>query len=256
MALTQNQGIEPPVIILGIHRSGTSLLTRMLEKIGLFVGKDLQGDHESRIFIQINNKYFEKTGSSWDAPVYPMQAVAKTNLLAPVFRKNIDSIRDSYGPMEGLWGFKDPRTVITLPFWLDLFPEAQIIYITRSPNDIARSLTRRHTNLIDRGIFPKEGDFAKANIRFTQRCATFGGSLDFALEQFDFVNRLQKAGYLKDALQLSYESLMRDPLFELRRLSHHLSLSPSREQVLEAAAMPVGAPDTSDLIGSYFPDIG
>ncbi|MBW1793701.1 MAG: sulfotransferase [Deltaproteobacteria bacterium] len=41
------------------------------------------------------------------------------------------------------WGWKDPRTTLTLPLWLKLFPKARIIHVIRNGIDSALSLWRR-----------------------------------------------------------------------------------------------------------------
>jgi hypothetical protein len=43
-----------PVIILGMHRSGTSMVSELLDQLGLFVGRELQDDHESTYFLDLN----------------------------------------------------------------------------------------------------------------------------------------------------------------------------------------------------------
>ncbi len=255
MIPSTSHNITAPIIILGMHRSGTSLLTRMLEAIGLFVGRDLQGDHESAIFIQVNNKYFEQTNSSWDNPVYPTLTPTGDNAIGRVFKANLEAIKAQFGPLDGFWGFKDPRSLTTYPLWKDLFPTAKTIYITRSPVDIAKSLTQRHTMLVEKGIFPREGNFTKANIRFTQRCATFEGSLDLALEQIAFADKLKQQSVLTDNLELSYEALMRDPLFQLSRIAGYLGIKPDRDAVLKAVSLPRSdaTVETDKVMQAYFP---
>jgi len=44
-----------PIIIIGMSRSGTSMLTRMLDELGLFVGKKLTKNHEALFFRKIND---------------------------------------------------------------------------------------------------------------------------------------------------------------------------------------------------------
>lgn len=254
MTAAKELDMETPVVILGVHRSGTSLLTRMLEKIGLFVGNDLQGDHESTIMIQVNNSFFVDKKASWDQPFYPTKADVKANKIARVLKTNRETIANSFGPMKGNWGFKDPRTLVTLPMWRAIFPDAKVILISRSPADIARSLTKRHLELIERKIFPAEGNFKKGNIAFTQRCATFDGSLDFALEQLQFLEKLKAEGVLGNHLELSYEALLRDPLYELSRIIRYLGISTTRADVKAAAALPRRTSDFDDeaLFASYF----
>jgi hypothetical protein len=45
--------------------------------------------------------------------------------------------------LEEPWGWKDPRTTITLPFWLALFPDARVIHLVRNGIDVAESLYQR-----------------------------------------------------------------------------------------------------------------
>ncbi|WP_417460685.1 sulfotransferase [Kordiimonas sp.] len=230
--------MTPPVLIVGLHRSGTSMLTRMLEALGLFVGKNLQDDHESMIMINVNNKYFQITNSSWDAPAYPEVVPTGENYIETILTANAELIAEKFGPMDGFWGFKDPRTLTTLPYWLKTFPDAKVIYIRRSPWDIARSLTKRHQKMIKDGLFPPEGNFSVSKVQFTQRCATIDGSLSFAMEQHRFFNALVQNGTVKNHLELCYEELVHDPLFQVSRLCEYLEHPATQSQSLQAASIP------------------
>ena len=44
---------QQPVIVIGMHRSGTTMLTKMLEELGVFLGWKKQGDHESTFFLSL-----------------------------------------------------------------------------------------------------------------------------------------------------------------------------------------------------------
>jgi hypothetical protein len=59
---------HPPIVIIGMHRSGTSMVTRMLESLGLFVGARKDSNCEARFFQRINRWLLDQTGSSWDNP--------------------------------------------------------------------------------------------------------------------------------------------------------------------------------------------
>ena len=50
---------RPPVIILGMHRSGTSMITGFLQKLGLFVGEELDDNNESLFFFKLNHWMFK-----------------------------------------------------------------------------------------------------------------------------------------------------------------------------------------------------
>src|SRR5205085_11588726 len=60
--------LRPPVILLGTHRSGTSLIARLLDELGLFQGAELQEDHESVYFLEVNDLLLKRVGASWDNP--------------------------------------------------------------------------------------------------------------------------------------------------------------------------------------------
>ena len=49
-----------------MHRSGTSLVSRILDQSGVMMGKDLQEDHESLFFIGLNEWIYENAGASWE----------------------------------------------------------------------------------------------------------------------------------------------------------------------------------------------
>jgi hypothetical protein len=51
-----------------------------------------------------------------------------------------------------LWGWKDPRTCLTLPFWAPLLPETRCVICLRNPLDVARSLEKRDGLSLERGV--------------------------------------------------------------------------------------------------------
>lgn len=57
----------PPVIIIGMHRSGTSLVTRLLREVGGYFGSQLEQNSESQVFLSLNNAILESAGGTWDS---------------------------------------------------------------------------------------------------------------------------------------------------------------------------------------------
>ena len=53
---------------------------------------------------------------------------------------------------DGVWGFKDPRTLITLPFWLAALRQPLLVATFRHPVPVARSLEARNGTSIDAGL--------------------------------------------------------------------------------------------------------
>jgi len=156
-----------PVIILGMHRSGTTMLTRLLEDAGLFVGVKKDGNYEAKLFLKINRWLFGQAGASWDNP-YNMRFLSADTaaLLDEVVRLNLagpEAIRYlgwrkylRYRGFERLdfpWGWKDPRNTYTLPVWRKLFPAARVLHIYRNPVDVAFSHCKRERFMLNLPCF-------------------------------------------------------------------------------------------------------
>ena len=59
---------NPPIIVTGIHRSGTSLLTRIMENNSVYFGKNKDINNESIFFQNINKWIMSANSSTWDNP--------------------------------------------------------------------------------------------------------------------------------------------------------------------------------------------
>lgn len=154
------RGGLPPIIVIGMHRSGTGMMTRALESLGLFVGRDKDENHESTFFQGINEWLLRQCGGSWDNP----QPISHLLRNAEIRERTTDYIRRvllasprsvsflgwgryvfyrNIARLKIPWGWKDPRNTFTLPLWLDLFPEARVVHIRRHGVDVANSLVKR-----------------------------------------------------------------------------------------------------------------
>ncbi len=156
--------LRPPVIIIGMSRSGTSMLTRMLDDLGLFVGSRLTGNHEAVFFRDLNDWLLTQCSGGLENPgmiKYLLGDAEARALYGDFIKFSMKTPRAvsflglskyfRYGTPARLdipWGWKDPRNTFTLSFWLDIFPEAKVIHIYRHPLDIINSLrTRRKRGL-------------------------------------------------------------------------------------------------------------
>lgn len=160
--------MKDPIIILGMHRSGTTMIADLLQKLGLYLGWVLQENSEALFFVERNERIMNACGGSWEQPT-----VVEPLLNDPAMRKqatrvlleDLSSFRFiSYlGPekMKYLggprkfdfpWGWKDPRNTYLLPLWLDLFPDAKLIHIYRHGIDVAASLNVRETRSVKQRV--------------------------------------------------------------------------------------------------------
>ena len=146
-----------PIIISGMHRSGTSMVTRILHKLGLTVGEKLDSNHESIFFQRINIWMMSLLGSSWDSPksFNSIDLEIKKNImiqLEGLLNSRTNSMyfgwssiikKGSFSQIAKPWGWKDPRNTFTSSIWKEVFPDLKTIYIVRHPIDTAESLFQR-----------------------------------------------------------------------------------------------------------------
>ena len=124
-----------PICILGMHRSGTSCLTGTLENAGLYLGNNVAVNTRENVAIQsLHDDILRYNNCEWD------NITTDIFLWNDVHRKRRDSIIEGYG--NKYWGFKDPRTVLLLNFWLEKLP-MQFVGTFRHPILVVNSLISR-----------------------------------------------------------------------------------------------------------------
>lgn len=149
----------PPVIIIGMHRSGTSMMGSMLEDMGLFCGWKKDRHNEAMFFQKLNQWIMRSANAYWDNPDYTDYIFDNPHIrkaTVAYMSQSLSSLRRysylgpdkflAFGSITNLhmpWCWKDPRSTFTLPFWLDIFPDAKIIHIKRHGIDVAQSLKVR-----------------------------------------------------------------------------------------------------------------
>lgn len=140
-----------PFIIIGMHRSGTTMLSRLLSQAGIFMGADLTGNHESWFFESLNKQLLDSGGFSWENPGVPANTSAihftEKNFIRDFLavKKHPSRLISFYAGMK--WGWKDPRNTFTLNYWMKKFPEARVIHIYRNGIDVALSLFVRNEKI-------------------------------------------------------------------------------------------------------------
>ncbi len=137
---------ESPVIVIGMHRSGTTLMARWLSEMGFNMGVYRDHNEESLPFLSLNQQWLEKEGASWDKPILIREQPPFS--ATEMYAEHIAT--ESRNPLllflkgPSRWGFKDPRTTFTLSSWLQIFPKAKIVHVVRHGGDVAKSLMARN----------------------------------------------------------------------------------------------------------------
>lgn len=163
-------GLGSAICVLGMHRSGTSSLTGLLEEAGVYLGEvskknphNLKGNQESLRVMHLHNAVLESNGGSWDRP--PASLVVWSEEQKAALR----TILQEYSG-HPRWAFKDPRTLFTLPAWQEALPDLAYIGTFRHPGAVAQSLHRR-------GKMPPEQGFElwrRYNARLLEEHARHG----------------------------------------------------------------------------------
>ena len=147
-------GVNPRLVcVLGMHRSGTSLITRMLNVLGVYLGPDERlmkpqednnprGFWEHQLITDLNEAILARLGGSWHEPPTFFPGWESAPELADLRQKARAVIHEDFAAAE-CWGWKDPRTCLTLPFWQRLSPPTRYVMCLRNPVDVAHSLQRR-----------------------------------------------------------------------------------------------------------------
>ena len=142
------------VLVLGMHRSGTSALTRVLNWMGVELGDSLMapaaqnetGFWEHDDVVAVHDRLLEALGSSWhDVRSLTADALA-SDTVRPFRDELVEIVRRDFGGVP-VWGLKDPRICRLLPLWRDVLAEvgcdARYVLTTRHPSEVAASLAAR-----------------------------------------------------------------------------------------------------------------
>jgi hypothetical protein len=142
------------MVVLGMHRSGTSALARVLNLLGCDLPTTLMasaesnvtGHWESQIITDFDDALLESAGSSWDDWV-AFNPGWYHSPKAEEFKERAQKLlEEEFGPSR-LFVLKDPRMCRILPFWLDVLDAAKvkpaIVIPIRNPLEVASSLAAR-----------------------------------------------------------------------------------------------------------------
>ncbi|WP_194847943.1 sulfotransferase family protein [Candidatus Neptunochlamydia vexilliferae] len=190
------------IVVLGMHRSGTSLVTKGLETLGVDLGTQLLPGQEDN-----PQGYFEDTdiGAFNETVLYLLKLSCDSIKNYPEHIPNrkilieygVDLIQKKMEKKQ-LFGFKDPRTARNMSLWKDIFaacPELNVQYvcIVRNPMSVTQSLLKRN------GIDPTRSYYLWLQY---------------------YVSALSEV----DPIFISYEELMRNPEDQVKRLGEKLGL--------------------------------
>lgn len=142
------------LLVLGMHRSGTSALAGTLHNAGYYPGEKLlkpqsdnpEGFWENSDIVELNDELLLRLDSSWDAPGAEVEKMDMGHL--DWFKAQFEAIMSKqFVGIQNIY-IKDPRLCLLLPYWLAAFESKDIdvncVFIARHPAEVARSLKVRN----------------------------------------------------------------------------------------------------------------
>jgi hypothetical protein len=248
--------MRDPVIFIGMHRSGTSMLGRLLEDLGMFFGALKDENNEALFFQNLNEWLLSQCGGRWDNPA-PFnkyfwrsdEAVKWTelyirNLLASPRSIQFLGARFAFRGIGGLsmpWGWKDPRNTFTLPIWLRIFPEAKVVSIERNGVDVAQSLRVREIQFLQEAPrFYEKNRMAfflrprRSGFSHSPRCLVLDDGFALWEEYTSQAEAMMAQLPAHRVLALRYEDVLENPVKWLARSADFCGLEVSQTR-LESA---------------------
>lgn len=151
-----------PILITGMHRSGTSMVARLLNLCGLYMGEpdefmparddNPRGYWEHMLFLVLDkvivNKLGHDTVLKTEFPILLQEGWENDERIKEMHlwaRRLVDSMSTS--AQEAPWGWKDPRACLLLPFWYSHVPDLRAVLCLRHPMDVVASLQVRDKDL-------------------------------------------------------------------------------------------------------------
>ena len=214
------------IIVLGMHRSGTSMVARLLNMMGAYFAPDdvamqptaanPKGYWEREDIRVLNDDIFSSLGVSWDN-IGDFDSSLLTDEVCQKFAPRVQKIifsLDAHRP----WMIKDPRLCLLLPVWHPLLEVPVCIYVYRHPIQVAQSLKTRE------GILSINGGATLHNTLladYSKNAVNFPIMLGMALWEKYTLNALANFKSLPRIL-VSIHDLMNNSVETVKTLHHNL----------------------------------
>ena len=128
--------------VVGAHGGGTSLVAGMLDALGIDMHYNPNArvkdylNYEDSDWVRVNIQILRDSDGRWN------NVPAEIKPFSPRFKTVVTSLI-ALRETNQQWGFKDPRTALTIGLLHPLLPDPHYIYIKRDLEGVARSIMSR-----------------------------------------------------------------------------------------------------------------
>jgi hypothetical protein len=200
------------VLILGMHRSGTSVISRSMQALGVYLGNNFLEDQpdnptgywEDKGIYQLNERALSVCGLRWEDVRLIDDSKWSQPELEVLRTEAANYIRARFSGHR-LWGFKDPRTVRLLPFWQPIFQSLGV--------DVSYVIAIRNPRSVSISLFDR------------QQMGLVAARMLWLVYMVPYLPMLRG----KPFVVTDYDLFMADPLGQLERVARALNLSLSEE---------------------------
>ena len=163
------------ILVLGMHRSGTSALTGLLSLLDVHLGSELmkanfaneKGYFENEYIVNFNDKILKKLNSSWDDIFFDYDL--KKDLITQSDIEELKNIMLQEFSSNTLFAIKDPRICYLFPLYEEVLKglqiEIKILLPYRNPIEVSQSLEKRDNFSLEKSIALWLNHFLEAELR-------------------------------------------------------------------------------------------
>lgn len=140
---------DRPIIVLGANHSGTRVLVEILSALGSDGGDYDNPWRENKFFLELHQKMVDMSSErDWSAKIFGLDFVnditledGKKAAVRGLIQRDLGQAYPKHASRP--WHWKCPTSALFMDFWLETYPEAYYIHISRDPLDVAQSLISR-----------------------------------------------------------------------------------------------------------------
>jgi hypothetical protein len=136
-------------VILGMHKSGTTLVSEILHRSGISMGEgaDVSGDYDGGVFFERSDvRDLNQHIIGFGDPAHMHPAPRELRFGDAERARMREIVRTCEASTES-WGFKDPRTCLTYPLWREELPPHRVIMVQRSLEEVFSHFWRKERAL-------------------------------------------------------------------------------------------------------------